>query len=93
MTTPRTIAGQAALSGTRPHVRRWLAQTISTIEEEAIRPYVDALRAADRVLAALAAGGEAAPSEIDWAGLVGRAAAAHRLAAPLLESHADAGPG
>jgi hypothetical protein len=50
MTTPRTVAGQAALSGMRPHVKRALAQTILAIEDEAIAPYLTALREADRVL-------------------------------------------
>ena len=50
MTTPRTVAGQAALSGMRPHVKRALAHTILAIEAEAIAPYVEALREADRVL-------------------------------------------
>ena len=34
MTTPHTVAGQAALSGMRPYVKRALAQTILAIEEK-----------------------------------------------------------
>ena len=86
MTTPRTIAGQAALSGMRPYVKRAIAQTILAIEAEAIAPYVEALREADRVLESLAArdavSGWDRPSRAD---LVKRAAAAHRLVRPLLE--------
>lgn len=88
MTTPRTVAGQAAISGMRPHVKRALAQTILAIEAEAIAPYVEALREADRVLEALAAKDATAtwdsPSRIDF---VKRADAAHRLLRPLLAQH------
>ena len=44
MTKPRTVAGQAVLSGMRPHVKRALAHTILAIEAEAVAPYVEALR-------------------------------------------------
>ncbi len=86
MTTPRTIAGQAALSGMRPHVKRALGQTIRAIEAEAIAPCLEALRDADRVLKAIAAR-DPTPS---WdsavrSDVVTRAEAAHRLLAPLLE--------
>jgi len=85
MTTPRTVAGQAALSGMRPHVKRALAQTILAIEDEAIAPYLTALREADRVLESLAAKDATAtwdiPSRVD---IVKRAGAAHRLVTPLL---------
>ncbi len=36
MTTPRTVAGQAAISAMRPYVKRALAQTIVDIEDEAM---------------------------------------------------------
>ena len=81
---PRTIAGQAALSGMPPYVKRALGQTIRTIEEEAIRPYAEALREADRVLADVAA----APA----ADLAERARAARELAAPLLAESPRAEP-
>ena len=90
MTEPRTIAGRAALSGMRPHVKRALAQTIVAIETEAIAPYLDALREADAVLEAVLAvaaldatsPGDPAP----WTDLVRRAGAAHRRAEGLLEA-------
>jgi hypothetical protein len=72
---PRTVAGRAALSGMRPYVKRALAQTIRRIEDEAARPYAEALRDEDEVLAEVAAG------EGD---LAERARAAHGRAAPLL---------
>jgi hypothetical protein len=55
MTTPRTVAGQAAISAMRPYLKRALAPTILAIEAQAIAPYVEALREADRVLESLAA--------------------------------------
>ena len=64
----------------RPHVRRALAQTIVAIEDEAVAPYLAALREADGVLAELAAGGPATTAD-----LVERAAAVRGLAGPLLE--------
>jgi hypothetical protein len=54
MAAPRTVAGQAAISALRPHLRRALAPTILAIEEQAAAPYVAALREADRVLADVA---------------------------------------
>jgi cysteine synthase len=36
MTTPRTVAGQAAISALRPHVKRAIAPTIVAIEDEAM---------------------------------------------------------
>ena len=81
MTTPRTISGQAALSGMRPYVKRALGQTIVAIEDEAVAPYLAALREADLVLEALAA--KDATSRVD---LVGRAEAAHRVVSALLAS-------
>jgi hypothetical protein len=88
MTTPRTVAGQAAMSGMRPHVKRALAQTIVAIEDEAIAPYLRALREADGVLAALAAMDDGAPSDVgSMADLHERAAAARRMAEPLLAQH------
>lgn len=44
MTTPRTVAGQAALSGMRPHLKRALGRTILAIETQAVAPYREALR-------------------------------------------------
>lgn len=88
MTTPRTVAGQAALSGMRPHVKRALAFTILAIEAEAIAPYVAALREADRVLESLAARDATARWDISSrVDLVKRAEAAHRLVRPLLAQH------
>jgi hypothetical protein len=85
MTTPRTIAGQAVLSGMRPHVKRALGSTILSIEAEAVAPYVAALRAADRLLGSLAARDPAAAwDRASRADLVSRAGAAHRLLEPLL---------
>jgi hypothetical protein len=101
MTTPRTIAGQAAISAMRPHVRRALAQTIVAIEDEAAAPYLAALREADAVLEALIAAGNGAGNGTGngtgngagngaaepggSAGLVERAEAARGLARPLLD--------
>ena len=86
MTTPRTVAGQAVLSGMRPYVKRALAQTILAIEAEAIAPYVEALREADRVLGSLAAKDATwdRPSRADF---VRRAEAVRRLMRPLIEQH------
>lgn len=44
MTTPRTLAGQAALSALRPHLKKALAHTILAIEDQAVAPYVEALK-------------------------------------------------
>lgn len=44
MTTPRTLAGQAALSGMRPHLKRAFAHTVLSIEAEAAAPFLAALR-------------------------------------------------
>ena len=85
MTTPRTIAGQAALSGMRPYMKRALARTIVRIETEAVTPYREALSHADRLLAEIAALDAASAWEVAArAGLVARAEAAHQLATPLL---------
>ena len=85
MTTPRTVAGQAALSGMRPYVKRALAQTIAAIEDEATAPYLEALRQADRVLASLvdpdAVGVGDTGSRVE---LLKRADAVRLLMAPLL---------
>ena len=89
MTTPRTVAGQAALSGMRPFVKRALAKTILAIEAEAIAPYVEALREANHVLESLAA----ADADSTWdkaarVAFVKRAETAHRVVMPLLATHA-----
>lgn len=86
MTTPRTVAGQAALSGMRPYVKRALGQTILSIESEAVAPYMDALREVDRVLESVAG----ADPTATWDGstrvdFVKRAEAAHRQVRSLLE--------
>ncbi len=85
MTTPRTVSGQAAISALRPYLKRALAPTILAIEAEAIAPYVEALREADRVLESLAARDAASswdvPSQVD---LVKRAEAAHQRVRALL---------
>ena len=90
MTMPRTVAGQAALSGMRPHVKRALAHTILAIETEAIAPCLEALREADRVLESIAARDATStwdtPSRVD---IVRRAELAHRLLGPLLARHVD----
>ena len=87
MTEPRTIAGRAWLSGTRPYVRRALAATIVGIEEEATAPYVAALVAADAVLETLVDIDPGQPVDgTTMRGLIERAEAARRLAAPLLTS-------
>lgn len=83
MTTPRTIAGQAAISAMRPYIKRALGRTIFDIESEAIAPYREALSEADQVLEEILASGS---GEIRSAGdLAQRAEAARRMARPLLE--------
>jgi hypothetical protein len=84
MTTPRTIAGQAALSAMRPHVKRALGRTIVRIEMEAVEPYLAALAEADRVLAALTSADRSPSGAPDGVELVRRARAARELARPLL---------
>ena len=85
MAEPRTVAGQAALSGMRPYVKRALGQTILAIETEAAAPYLAALRDADGVLEAIAAQGADSPWDAAaQADLVRRAEAARNLARPLL---------
>lgn len=85
MTTPRTISGQAAISAMRPHVKRALGTTIVAIEKEAATPYRDALIRADGVLAEIVALEPGAEwDRFTRANLVERAAAARRLAIPLL---------
>ena len=86
MTTPRTVAGQAALSGMRPYVKRALGQTIIAIETESAAPYLDVLREADQVLESLAArDADATWDDASKAELVRRAKAAHLRASPLLD--------
>ncbi len=77
MTTPRTVSGQALLSGMRPHLKRAFGPTILRIEAEAIAPYLAALREVDRILVHLNAddAGSAA---------VTQAEAARQLLRPLL---------
>lgn len=85
MTTPRTLAARALLSGMRPHVKRGVAATILAIEAQAVAPYVDVLGEIDQTLEYLATRDATA----DWdgvarAGYVARAEAARQLVAPLL---------
>jgi hypothetical protein len=85
MTTPRTIAGQAAVSALRPHLKRALAPTIVAIEQEAAAPYEAALREADRVLADVAGRDPgAAWSAADRMDLVARARATRAMLEGLL---------
>jgi hypothetical protein len=85
MTTPRTIAGQAALSGTRPYMKRALGRTILRIETEALTPYREALAQADRLLEEIAAMDATSAWETPArADLVVRARAAHESVGPLL---------
>ena len=83
MASPRTIAGQAAISALRPHLKRALGPTILRIEAEAVAPYLDALREPDRVLAAIAASAARADPSVR------QAEAAHRRLAALLETDAQ----
>ena len=64
-----------------PYVKRALGQTIRTIEQEAVRPYAEALLEADGVLADVVAGEGAGEGAAD---LAQRARAARGRAAPLL---------
>jgi len=85
VTTPRTIAGQAALSGMQPWIKRALGQTIIAIEDEAVIPHQAALREVDLLLADIAALDTAAEWGSDArAEIVGRAKAARRLVEPLI---------
>ena len=85
MPTPRTVHGQAWLSGTRPHVRRALEQTIVDIEAEAAAPYLEALREAAHILESLAAMDPTETwDESSRLDLVKRAEATHQVATQLL---------
>lgn len=85
MTTPRTVAGQAAISALRPHLKRALAPTILAIEAQAAAPCLEALRQADRMLADLAGRDPAKPWDAaDRMDLVMRARAARALLEGLL---------
>lgn len=81
---PRTVAGRAAVSGLRPHLQRALSHTILAIEAEAIAPYVEALREADRVLEDLAARDATSTWDVTSHALVQRAEAARELMQALL---------
>jgi len=89
MTTPRTIAGQAALSGMRPYMKRALGRAIVRIESEAAAPYRAALAEADQVLAELTAGAGASPA-VD---LVKRVEALREMARLLLAGPMPGDPG
>ena len=87
--TPRTISGQAMIGAMRPYLKRAIGPTILAIEAEAVAPYFDALREANRVLGDLAA--RDAASTWDLAvrvDLVARATAARDLVQTLLEDSA-----
>ena len=92
MTTPRTVAGQAALSGMRPYMKRALGQTILAIEAEAAAPYLGVLREADQVLESLATQDPYAiwdtASKVEF---VRRAKAARLGASSLLDVRRDGG--
>jgi hypothetical protein len=84
--TPRTISGQAMIGAMRPYLKRAIGPTILAIEAEAVAPYVDALREADRVLGDLAARDATSPwDEALRLDLVQRATAARDLVQALLE--------
>lgn len=86
MTTPRTIAGQAALSALRPHFKRALGGTIVAIETQAIAPYLAALKDVERLLGDLAARDATAPwDRANQADFVERAEAARDLVRSLLD--------
>ena len=90
MTTPRTIAGQAALSGMQPWIKRALGQTIVAIEDEAMLSHQAALRDVDLLLADIAALDSAAEWGSDaLAEFVERAKAARRLVEPLITPAAE----
>ena len=82
---PRTISGQAWLSGMRPHHRRAAAPLVVSIEAEAARPGLTALLEADRVLAQLAAIDPDGVSGDALRELVERAREAHEHVADVLE--------
>ena len=93
MTTPRTVAGQAAVSALRPHLKRALAPTIVAVEEQAAAPYVAALREADRLLSDVAGRDPgAAWGAADRMDLVARARAARALLEGLLAPSAPSDP-
>lgn len=83
---PRTVAGRAWLSGMRPHHRRAATPLVVSIEREAAKPAIEALRAADSVLADLAALDVGMASGDDLRGLVERARGVHEAAERLLAS-------
>lgn len=84
---PRTVAGRAAVSALRPHLRRAIGRTIAAIEGEAAEPYRRALAELDALLDRLAA----LDPGIDWdratrAELVEAARTARRRLAELRSS-------
>jgi hypothetical protein len=82
---PQTIAGQAWLSGMRPHHRRAATPLILSIEAEAARPALAALLEADAVLAELAAIEPGRVSDDAVRELINRARAAHDHAGNVLD--------
>jgi hypothetical protein len=85
-TEPRTISGRAWLSGMRPHHRRAAAPLVVSIEREAAKPAIEALRVADAVLGDLVALDQGKPSPEVLRGLIERARAAQEAAEQLLAS-------
>ncbi|MBI3745800.1 MAG: hypothetical protein HY264_04630 [Chloroflexi bacterium] len=96
MTEPRTISGQAAVATLRPHLKRALGQSIVRVENEAIAPFLGALREADEILVAVANLGPVSmdPGALGNAGsddvsarpeLIARARAIHLLVSRLIE--------
>jgi hypothetical protein len=83
---PRTVAGRAWLSGMRPHHRRAATPLVVSIDREAAKPAIEALRAADAVLGDLAALDPAKPSSEALRELIERARAAQEAAEQLLAS-------
>jgi len=82
---PRTISGQAWLSGMRPHHRRAATPLVVSIEAEAARPALAALLEADGVLAQLAAIDPDRVNQEAVRELIQRAREAHEHAADVLE--------
>jgi hypothetical protein len=83
-TEPQTISGRAWLSGMRLHHRRAATPLILSIEREAAKPALDALRATDAVLAELVTIDPVAVKPEVMRELLERARAAHAAALRVL---------
>lgn len=83
--TPRTISGQALISGLRPHLKRAFAPTVLAIESEAAAPYRRALAEAADLLADLAARDPAAAWGDEGPALIERASTIHGRVRTLLD--------